>query len=56
MTRTTHQVTVTKRRTGETFSGTTSDDGLQSLWPVELVDGSVEYATVLDEIVWGLPA
>jgi hypothetical protein len=50
------QVTVTKCRTGETFSGTTVDDGLQSLWPVELVDGSVKYASVIDYIMWGEPA
>ncbi len=45
----TYRVRVTKRRTGETFEGVTTDDGLQSLFTVQTADG-VRYASVLDSI------
>lgn len=42
-------VTVTKRRTGETFTGVMADDGLQSLFTVHTETGT-KYASVLDSI------
>lgn len=48
--RETYRVRVVKRRTGETFEGGTTDDGLQSLFAVTLDDGEVRYASVLDQM------
>jgi hypothetical protein len=45
-----YRVLVVKARTGETFEGVVTDDGLQSLWSVTLDDGSVKYASVLDDV------
>ena len=49
--RTRQRVTVTKRNTGEVFTGWTYDDGLQSLYTVHTETGD-RYVSVLDEIVW----
>lgn len=43
-----YRVRVVKARTGESFEGVLTDDGLQSLWAVTLDDGSTKYASVLD--------
>lgn len=41
----------TKKKSGETISGTTEWDGLSSLYAVKQVDGSAtKYLSVLDEI------
>ena len=50
-------VAVTKRKpksdgTPDIFKGTCRNDGLQSLWTITLPDGSVRYASVLDDIKW----
>lgn len=43
---------------GDTFTGTTHNDGLQSLWAVHVLDSptnEVRYASVLDTIHWLAP-
>jgi hypothetical protein len=45
------RVRITKRN-GKQFEGATQDDGLRSLFAVTLEDGTIEYATVLDQIEW----
>ena len=50
--RNTFTVTVTKRRTGDTFTGTMTDDGLQSLYHVKCADGETRIASLLDTIVY----
>lgn len=53
------RVHVTKRRpkgdgthNEDSFYGTCHNDGLQSLFSVTLADGTVRYASVLDDITW----
>lgn len=56
-------VRVTKRHplpdgTHDKFTGTTHNDGLQSLWAVHVLDSptdEVRYASVLDTIHWLAP-
>jgi hypothetical protein len=52
MTKTMYHVTVTKKKTGETFEGTVNHDGLADVYAVALADGTVRFASVLDTVVW----
>jgi uncharacterized protein RhaS with RHS repeats len=46
-----YRITVLKKKTGERVEGTTSWDGLASLYVVDCTDGQVRYASVLDDFI-----
>jgi hypothetical protein len=46
------RVRVVKRDGCDAFEGVTEDDGLRSMYAVQLRDGTIKFATVLDDLEW----